>query len=154
MRISSLCRRPHPHYVNLGDGNASAVRMMLSLPPDFEYNRRFGASPAMNCAATAGAPARGQTVTCTYGASYPPGDNGTIAPGLNVLPGAATQSPLVASISDDGVSGPSLPQCLADPADPDPMIGCGRAPLSVSPWIFCNGFETLPHSCGQPQLFA
>ena len=78
---------------------------------------------------------------------------GTLNLRLNVQSGAAGASLLVGSASDDGRPGPSLAQCIADPAQPEPMIGCGRLLLQVAPWLFCDGFERLPHVCGQPQSF-
>ena len=139
-------------YTNLGDGNATAATLSFALPPGFAYASHT-ASPSMVCAVVAGTAATGQTLDCRYGAAYPPGVAGTLNLRLNVQSGAAGASLLVGSASDDGRPGPSLAQCIADPAQPEPMIGCGRRLLQVAPWLFCDGFERLPHVCGQPQSF-
>lgn len=138
-------------YTNIGEGNATAATLTFDVPPGFEYSHN-SASPPVNCMVTSGSAASGETLECRYAASYPVGVHGVVYLHFDVLPNAAPASLFVGSVSDDGLPGPTLAQCLADPATPEPMVGCGRTVVNISPWIFCDGFEDTPHTCGTRQL--
>jgi hypothetical protein len=133
-------------YSNIGEGNATAATLTFAVPAGFAYDRNT-ASPALSCNVTSGSAATGQTLACRYAATYPAGVNGFVNLIFDVVSGAATQSTMIGSASDDGRPGPTLEQCIADPANPDPMVGCGRVRLNVSPWIFCDGFESPTLGC-------
>lgn len=133
-------------YNNIGEGNATAATLTFAVPPGFEYDRNT-ASPPLACNVTAGSAASGQTLQCRYAASYPAGVAGVVNLYFDVVRGATPQALMIGSASDDGRPGPDLPQCTADPAAPEPMVGCGRVLLRVSPWIFCDGYEDPGLGC-------
>lgn len=137
-------------YSNVGEGNATAATLAFAVPPGFAYTHN-SASPPINCTVVAGSAATGETLECRYAASYPAGVAGFVYLHFDVLRNAAPSSLFIGSASDDGMPGPSLAQCIADPASPEPMLGCGRTTVQVSPWIFCDGFEDSPHRCGTRQ---
>lgn len=139
-------------YANIGEGDATGATLEFALPPGFSYVRTTG-SPTLACSVAAGTPASGQTLGCRYAATFGAGVQGSLNLFLDVLPDSAPQSLLVASASDEGRPGPALQQCIDDPASTASMVGCGRAVLQVSPWIFCDGFERLGRACGLPQQF-
>lgn len=140
-----------PGFANFGDGNAGPTTLQVAMPPGFAYDRLGNASPVATCSA-AGAPQSGQTVTCQFVQGLPPGGTGYggyAALIFTVLPGAALDSTAVLTIGDTLRPAPSLESCAANAA----QIGCEQHLLPVSPWIFCDGFEALPHVCGSVQPF-
>ena len=118
------------------------------MPAGLSYDRIGGANPQANCTA-AGAVASGQIVTCQFPAGLPETFSGSIVLVFDVTAAATPQSTAIAAIGDATRPGPSLETCATTPD----TIGCGEYLIAVSPWIFCDGFEALPRSCGLPQSF-
>src|SRR5690606_7635139 len=138
-------------YSNIGEGSADGATLSFSVPPGFAY-ASSAASPPLTCMAVAGTPQTGQTVNCAYAATYPAGVVGWVQLSFDVLQGAPSPGLMVGSASDNALPGPTLMQCLADPGDPDPMVGCGRAVLRVAQWLFCDGYEETPLICGMREV--
>jgi hypothetical protein len=134
-------------YSNIGEGNADGATLSFSMPPGFSYASNT-ASPPLSCMAVAGTPQSGQTVNCTYAATYPAGVVGWVQLSFDVLQGAPSPGTMFGAASDNGLPGPTLSQCMVDPGDPDPMVGCGRTVLRVAQWLFCDGYEQTPLICG------
>lgn len=133
-------------YSNIGEGNATAATLTFAVPAGFAYDRN-SSSPPLACNVTAGSVAAGQTLQCRYAATYPAGVTGIANLYFDVGRDADPEATMTGSASDDGRPGPDLAQCLADPASPEPMVGCGRVVLRVSPWLFCDGFEDPSRGC-------
>jgi len=135
-------------FRNLGDGAAGAMTLELAAPAGLAWNRLAGASPQASCSA-AGAVASGQIVTCQFPAGLPEAFTGSAVLVFDVTQAARPQSTALAAIGDTTRPGPTLEACAAAPD----TLGCGEYSVAVSPWIFCNGFEALPRTCGLPQGF-
>lgn len=137
-----------PTFANVGDGSAGAITLRTGAPPGFAFDRAT-ASPSATCSAT-GSSATGQTITCEYPQGLPPSTTGyTGAANLvfDVLGSAPTDARFVFAIGDTLQPGPSLAACSANPQ----QEGCIEHRVPVSPWLFCDGFEALPHTCGERQ---
>ncbi|MBB5209295.1 hypothetical protein HNQ52_002858 [Chiayiivirga flava] len=137
-----------PSFANAGDGSAGAMTLRVSAPAGFAYDRAT-ASPPATCSAS-GSAAAGQTVICEYPQGLPPsvtGYSGVANLVFDVLADAPAEGRFVFAIGDTLQPGPSLAACVAN-AQQD---GCIEYFVPVSPWLFCDGFEDLPHACGERQ---
>lgn len=138
-------------FANVGEGNAGAMTLQAAVPPGLAFDRATGLSPDGSCSAS-GDPATGQTVTCQYPQGLPPsgtGYSGSARLHFDVGARAAGSLPFVFAVGDAVRPGPTLAECTATPA----LIGCATHVVPVSPWLFCDGFEDLPHECGERQRF-
>ena len=90
-----------------------------------------------------------QVPDSTFASGLP--NTGSYDMAFRLVADASAQSParVVMAIGDATRPGPSLASCSADPE----AVGCAEHVLDLSPWLFCDGFEHLPHICGQPQGF-
>ena len=137
-----------PEFANIGDGTAGPMTLQVALPIGFAFDRTGNTSPAASCSAI-GSPQDGQIVTCEFAQGLGAGGTGYTALISNIVRGAAEQSTVVLSIGDTIRPGPSLESCAGDPE----QVGCAIHIVPVAPWIFCDGFEALPHVCGRAQPF-
>ena len=138
-------------FANAGEGNAGAMTLQAAVPPGLTYDRATALSPAGSCSAVGDA-ATGQTVTCQYPQGLPPstsGYSGSARLHFDVDARAGSSLPFVFAFGDAIRPGPTLAECAATPT----LIGCATHAVPVSPWLFCDGFEDLPHECGEPQRF-
>lgn len=137
-----------PAFANLGEGAAGPMTLQMALPIGFQFDRNGNTSPPATCSA-AGPPQAGQIVTCQFPQGLGSTGAGYIAIISDIVRGAAEQSTVLMSIGDTLRPGPSLESCASDPT----QVGCAIHVVPVSPWIFCDSFEALPHQCGRPQAF-
>ena len=134
---------------NIGEATAGAGDLKLALPPGVAFDSvNYSQIPGTGCS-TSGTVATGQTVSCTFASGLP--NTGSYDMAFRLVADASAQSParVVMAIGDATRPGPSLASCSADPE----AVGCAAHVLDLSPWLFCDGFERLPHICGQPQGF-
>ncbi len=132
-------------FTNLGDLAAEAITLKLATPPGFDFVNAAGAVPAATCVSDDDI--NGEIVTCNFVTGFAPGaNNGAVNLNFNISSAAAASSRVVASIGDNSNPAPGIPSCSADPD----AVGCDDHFIEVTRgWIFCDGFESQPQTCGE-----